>query len=106
MSRDMWQFFEDDSCRLSMTRLIVFLTFVPATGVLLTNPEQLVNYLGAYIGGYAVGKGADALRGKNGTDSQVLETSELRTSSVSVTGSSPDNQPLAGKSKRARRRAF
>lgn len=61
------QFFEDDSGRLSMTRLIVLLTWPPATWVLLQEHDQLVNYLGIYVGGYAIGKASDVLR-KGGTN--------------------------------------
>lgn len=70
------EFFEADDGRLSMTRLIVFLTFPPATWVLLQDGDQLSNYLGFYIGGYAAGKASDIFMkgGKHANDSQVLES--------------------------------
>jgi len=61
-----------------MTRLVVLLTWPPATWVLLHNADQLANYLGFYVGGYAAGKGFDVVSrgGKNavGSDSAILET--------------------------------
>jgi hypothetical protein len=58
-----------------MTRLIVFLTWPPATWVLLYNPDQLANYLGFYVGGYAAGKATDAfMGGKNANTVEILET--------------------------------
>lgn len=54
------EFFEAEDGRLSMTRLIVFLTWVPATIVLLSDSDQLTTYLSFYVGGYAIGKGIDA----------------------------------------------
>jgi hypothetical protein len=58
-----------------MTRLIVLLTWPPATWVLLYNADQLPNYLGFYVGGYAAGKAADIFTGgKNANTSKVVET--------------------------------
>lgn len=70
------EFFEGDDGRLSMTRLIVFLTWPPATWVLLLKHDQLATYLGFYVGGYALGKGADIFMkgGKNATSNAILET--------------------------------
>jgi hypothetical protein len=62
------EFFEDDSKRLSMTRLLCFLSFFPASYVLLKSPTEgmLGWYLGAYVLGYVGGKGADVLiKGRN-----------------------------------------
>lgn len=56
------EFFEADTGRLSMSRLLCFLSFPPATIVLLKNPtaEMLGWYLGAYVLQYVGGKVADA----------------------------------------------
>lgn len=57
------EFFEGGSGRLSMTRLLCFLSFVPASWVLFNNPTEgmLGWYLGAFVMGYVGGKGADVL---------------------------------------------
>lgn len=57
------EFFEGDNGRLSMTRLVVFLTWPPSTWVVIHKPDQLSNYLGAYVISYALGKGADIFMG-------------------------------------------
>lgn len=51
-------FFEDDAGRLSMSRLLCFLAFWPATYVVLAAPsvDTLAVYLGAYVLGYLGGK--------------------------------------------------
>ena len=56
------QFFEGEDGRLSMTRLMVFLSFGPASWVVVneSSSETLGWYLGAYVLGYVGGKGADA----------------------------------------------
>jgi hypothetical protein len=62
------EFFEGDSGRLSMTRLLCFLSFIPASYVVLKEPSEgmLGWYLGAYVLGYVGGKGADVLmKGRN-----------------------------------------
>ena len=55
------QFFEDDSGRLSMTRLLCLLSFWPASYVVIAtqSAETLGWYLGSYTGAYVGGKGAD-----------------------------------------------
>jgi hypothetical protein len=59
------ELFEDDSGRLSMTRLLMFLSFWPASIVLIANrhsisaAEILGIYLGAFVLGYLGGKAAD-----------------------------------------------
>lgn len=55
------EFFEDDAGILSMTRLLCFMAFVPATYVVCIDPnsETLGWYLGAFVGGYVGGKFAD-----------------------------------------------
>lgn len=59
----MWvEFFEDNSKRLSMPRLLVFLSFPPATIILawIHTTEALSVYLGAYVLNYGLGKFGDA----------------------------------------------
>jgi len=69
------EFFQAEDGRLSMTRLIVLLTWPPATWVVLNQHDQLPNYLGAYVISYALGKGADIfMGGKNANTSEILET--------------------------------
>lgn len=55
------EFFENDDGRLSMTRLLNFLSIFPATYVLIKNPvpEMLMWFVGAYMLGYVGGKVAD-----------------------------------------------
>lgn len=55
------EFFEADNGRLSMSRLLCFLSFPPATYVLVKNPtpEMLGWFLGAYALTYVGGKAAD-----------------------------------------------
>jgi len=51
-----------------MTRLLCFLSFIPASYVILKEPSEgmLGWYLGAYVLGYVGGKGADVLmKGRN-----------------------------------------
>lgn len=52
------QFFQDNSDRYSMSRLLNFLSFWPASAVLFCIPSEgtLGLYLGAYVGGYIGGK--------------------------------------------------
>ena len=56
------EFFEGAGNRLSMTRLMVFLSFWPASYVLIKQQTEtmLGLYLGAYVLGYVGGKGFDA----------------------------------------------
>ena len=51
-------FFRGQSGRLSMTRLLTFLSFIPATYELvrINNEAALGLYLGAYVVGYIGGK--------------------------------------------------
>lgn len=63
------EFFEGESGRLSMTRLLCFLSFFPATYVTIESAgtsdasDVLMIYLGAFVLGYVGGKGADAVLG-------------------------------------------
>lgn len=60
-----WEFFEGDNRRFSMTRLMMFMSFWPASYVVVVNakgvniPEILGIYLGSFVLGYIGGKGAD-----------------------------------------------
>lgn len=58
------EFFEDDNKRLSMGRLLAFLSFIPASYVVLatTSTEALGWYVSAYVLGYVGGKGVDVLK--------------------------------------------
>lgn len=66
------EFFESDEGRGSMTRLMIFLSFWPATFILVINydTDSIDNlfaiYLGAYVLGYIGGKGADAFNRRQG----------------------------------------
>lgn len=55
------EFFEGDNMRLSMTRLTIFLSFWPASWVLIKSSTETLYglYLGAYVVGYLGGKWAD-----------------------------------------------
>lgn len=61
----MWQrrheFFESDTGRLSMTRLLLFMSYWPATYVMVMQPTETIFglFLGAFVMGYAGGKSAD-----------------------------------------------
>ena len=68
------EFFRDDKGQMSMTRLLCFLSFWPASYVVMATklPEALGWYLGAYVLGYIANKGADmtqAIKGKKDGDS-------------------------------------
>lgn len=60
------EFLEGDNQRLSMTRLLCFLSFFPASYVVIVNAKEmniseiLGIYLTAYVLGYIGGKTADA----------------------------------------------
>lgn len=65
------EFFEGEGNRLSMTRLLCFLSFFPASWVVIQDrgPETLGWYVGAYVLGYVGGKLSDGLgRKASGTD--------------------------------------
>lgn len=55
------EFFEGENNRLSMSRLLCFLSFLPASFVVMvTKGENALGwYLGAYVLGYIGGKAAD-----------------------------------------------
>lgn len=60
------EFFEDENGGLSMTRLLNFLAFWPASYAFMLNPTEGMAgiYLGVFAGTYALGKGIDAWKTK------------------------------------------
>ena len=64
MALDVGDFFKDDNGGASMSRLLCFLSFIPATVELwrINNENALGWYLGAYVLGYVGGKASDAMR--------------------------------------------
>lgn len=69
--RSHWsQFFEGEDGTPSMTRLLCFLSFFPASYVVVStkSAEALGWYLGAYVSGYIGGKTADAFCRRGGRD--------------------------------------
>lgn len=61
------EFFEGEGNRLSMTRLLCFLSFFPASWVVIkdASEETLAWYVGAYVLGYVGGKLSDRMGGKH-----------------------------------------
>lgn len=55
------EFFEGTGNQLSMTRLLMFMSFFPATYILIVTRsiDGLLYFLGAFVVGYIGGKGAD-----------------------------------------------
>lgn len=97
------EFLEGAGNRLSMTRLLMFLAFWPATYVVVREPnsETLGWYLGAFVLGYVGGKSADVFVGN-----RQLETSG-DSDTVSVTTSTSDVVAKRSvKSAGARKRPF
>lgn len=58
------EFFTDEKGQASMSRLLCFMTFFPATYVVMKtlSDNALGWYLGAYVLGYVGGKASDAVR--------------------------------------------
>lgn len=67
------EFFENDISRLSMTRLTVFLSFWPASYVVITHPTEGIFglYLTAYVASYLGGKWADRPQSNSVTINQT-----------------------------------
>lgn len=86
------RFFLDDNGRESMTRLLMFLAFWPATFVVCSDPgeDTLSWFLGAYVLGYVGGKANDAF-GKN---SSVVRSESESVTVVSSGGDSAGDVPL------------
>jgi hypothetical protein len=64
------QFFEDDAGRLSMSRLLCFMAFFPASYVVIRTltDATLGWYLGSFGGVYLGGKYTDMLKGRDHAD--------------------------------------
>lgn len=62
------EFFEGEDKRLSMSRLLCFMSFGPATYVVFVKQDENVLgwYLGAYVLGYVGGKVGDCIKNRNG----------------------------------------
>lgn len=63
------ELFTDDSGRASLTRLLSFFSFLPATWVVLTVDSEHIEtvlgiYIGAYVLGYLGGKTADVFNNR------------------------------------------
>ena len=97
------EFFEGARNRLSMMRLTVFLSFWPASYVIITNPTEtmLGLYLGAYVIGYIGGKSADTFM----ADKQLAAASDSDTIST-ATASSMVVEERSTKSIGTRKRSF
>lgn len=67
------EFFEAEHGRLSMSRLLCFVAYFPASYVVAVNPssDNLAWYLGAFVGGYVGGKAAERLGKKEITTTTV-----------------------------------
>jgi len=72
MKRDLLEFFEDRDGGLSMSRLLKFLAWLPATGVMLhiRSVEALGVYLTAFVLDSAASKGLDAWERKRSTNAR------------------------------------
>lgn len=70
--------FEGTDKRLSMSRLLCFLSFFPATYVLITNysSEALGWYLGAYAFNYVGGKLSECIKRRGNGDADSSPTQE------------------------------
>lgn len=68
------EFFEDADERLSMTRLLMFLSFVPSSYVVVVNGNEgmLGWYIGGYVLGYVGGKGFDTFGGRNANQTNTI----------------------------------
>lgn len=73
--RGLSQFFEGEDGLLSMTRLLCFLSFWPASFVVLVtkSADTLGWYLGAYTGAYIGGKGADVWKKRGERDADTSD---------------------------------
>lgn len=64
------EFFEGDGNRLSMARLLTFMSFYPASYMLVKigTAEALGYYLGAYVLNYIGGKASDCMKSRRTPD--------------------------------------
>ncbi len=100
------EMFEADSGRLSMMRLTMFLSFFPASYVIIAEPTETMFglYLGAYVVGYLGGKFADVSMVNGKQKDSALDVDSL-SADVSITA----YKPLATKIRpagRGKKRSF
>lgn len=83
-ARDWVEFFQDTGGAYSMTRLLCFMSWFPASYVVMTNPtsDLLGWYLGSFVLGYVGGKAADVFMRKPATPQ--LEANDAATSPNSL----------------------
>ena len=67
MTHNFIEFFEDETGKLQMSRLLSFLSFIPGTYVMLaTSPEHIETvfgiYMGAFVLGYVGGRVSERIR--------------------------------------------
>ena len=84
------EFFQDESKQLSMTRLLCFLAFWPASYVVCIEPDSdtLGWYLGAFVGGYAAGKWADRKAPATIVTAPAADSVQVKGENVNVGNSS------------------
>lgn len=91
------EFFEGEDGRLSMTRLLMFLSFWPSSFVALVCADKpnvsdvLMWYIGGYVLGYVGGKGADVFMSRRG------ETVERAERTTTVTTKAETKKPASDK---------
>ena len=80
------EFFEGENNRLSMTRLLCYISIFPASYVVvMTKTEATLGwYLGAYVLGYVGGKTADVF-GKSKPQQEITETTTRTVSKAPLT---------------------
>lgn len=80
------ELFEDDKKQLSMTRLLTFMSFFPASWVVIETQaaDTLGWYLGAFAGAYVGGKLADKLGGAKTVNVDNVENAETLTQAGDV----------------------
>lgn len=95
-------YFTDSKGDKSMTRLLTFMSFFPATATMcyIHSAEALGVYLVAYAGMAANGKWAER---NNGMDSSKLEITEQTSRYISDSSDCDIDQSLATKSARGRK---
>jgi hypothetical protein len=98
------EFFEGVGNRLSMMRLMLFMSWFPASWVLFKNgtTEALAVYVGTYAALSGNNKWAER-KVSNGVDSEQLEDINIQSSSVVTSSSVVASKPVAGQSVRTGR---
>ena len=94
------ELFEGAKNRLSMSRLLMFLSFWPASYVLIVEPTEgmLAIFVGAFVLGYIGGKGADIFM-----VNRKQTSSELRSGHDYSELDAMESEPVARESKPIRR---